>query len=238
MLYHDGGGSDVIAFKIKTRIGGLFAALAAFAALAFGTGCSGSKDNDHADPAPIATNPITLDVTWAVKDDATPTQMLAFADRIRASSAALWQATHGQMYIRTVTLKDKSEDADVVLDNLAQRSAEGMFAYTILYTDGTWEIHLGGNYPMQAWIHETGHAEVLEDWTLPEEYDLGDATCCAMGAYIIGSGDGLVLYCDDANCVTSRDGCWQKVILLTHPEWKYPASFGLVPATNITVQNN
>ena len=220
---------------LGSRVVSVIAAIAAAVALV--SGCSRSDDDD-ADPAPIATNPIALDVTWAVKDDASSNQMLAFSDRIRASSAALWQATQGQMYLRTVLLKDKSVDGDVVLDNLTLKSAEGMFAYTILYTDGTWEIHMGGAYPMQSWIHETGHAEVLQDWSLPEEYDLGNATCCAMGAYLIGSGDGLVLYCDEDNCVTSRDGCWQHVILPLHTTWKYPASFGSVPATNITVQNN
>ena len=101
-------------------------------------------------------------------------------------------------------------------------------------------MHLGGNFPMQAFIHEIGHGEVLQDWTLPEEYELAGSPCsvCAMDAYLLGSGEGAVIYCDASNCCTTRAGCWPNVILVTHANWTYPASFGSAPLVNVTIQNN
>jgi hypothetical protein len=180
-----------------------------------------------------------LDITWCVQVDANATQMSAFAARIQASSDALWTATHGQLYLRNVTLVDKSVSGHVILDNLSNPSAQGAFGYTYQISGGAWEIHMGGAYPMQVWIHEMGHAEVLEDWTLPEEYTLSAGLLpCTMGAYLMGSGEGQVTFCDSANCQTSRAGCWENVILQTHPSWTYPNSLGSPPASTITIQDN
>jgi hypothetical protein len=233
---------------MKTRQYCAILPVAALIALALAApGCSdwfrGDDDDDHdqysmvltVDPSDV---PKILDITWAVKEDATALQLNAYAMRIQQSSNALWAASHGQIYLRNVTLTDKTLTGDVVLDNLNQRSGELAFAYTYQLTAGGWEVHLGGNYPMQAFIHEMGHAEVLQDWQLPEEYDLGTCDVCAMDAYQIGSGEGKVIYCDGVNCTTSRQGCWPNVILVTHPNWTYPNTPGPAPTVNITIQDN
>lgn len=212
--------------------------LAAAGCSDFFDGSDNEKDEQVSDPTPQVAA-LALDLTWCVKDDATPSQMAAFAQRIQQSSDALWNATQGFIHLRNVTLVDRSENGDVILDNLTQRSAEGSFAYTILYTDDTWEIHLGGNYPMQSWIHEMGHAETLQDWTLPEEYDLPGSPCpvCAMDAYILGSGEGKLVYCDRAACTTTRAGCWESVILPLHAGWIHPRDPGPAPTVNVTIQD-
>ncbi|GEM_PF-2521965 len=199
-----------------------------------GDGKEETQQDPEPEPDPV---PVALDLTWCVKDDASPSQMTAFAQRIQESSDALWNATHGQVYLSSVTLTDLSEDGDVILDNLDEMSAEGAFAYTLQYAGGAWEIHMGGAYPMQAWTHEMGHAVVLQDWTLEEEYDLPGAPCpvCTMDAYIVGSGEGKVVYCDAGNCTTTRNGCWETVILVTHPDWTYPRTPGPAPETAVTV---
>jgi len=217
------------------------ALLALMSMALLGAGCSGgSGSDDKAVPPPDGGVPKALDVTWAVRDDASSVQMAAFAQRIQQSSNALWAATHGQLFLRNVNLVDKTAAGEIVLDNLTLRSADLAFAYTYLLTGGAWEIHLGGNFPMQAFIHEMGHGEVLQDWLLAEEYDLPGSPCvvCAMDAYLIGSGEGSIIYCDANNCTTTRNGCWPAVILQTHPDWAYPRIAGMAPTVNITVQDN
>jgi hypothetical protein len=180
-----------------------------------------------------------LDITWCVRDDATASQLSAIAQRIQQASNALWHATEGLMYLRNVNLKDQSTNGEVVLDNLNDPSADGSFAYTFQLGGGAWEIHLGGAYPMQAFLHEIGHGEVLQDWTLPEEYDLAGSPCpvCAMDAYILGSGEGKTIYCHGGNCTTTRNGCWETVILATHSAWRFPNTHGSAPVTTVTIQN-
>ncbi|MHC4778112.1 MAG: hypothetical protein ACYTFG_05990 [Planctomycetota bacterium] len=211
-------------------------------------GCSDffdGRDNDHkldgAPPPPAPTDvPVALDITWAVKDDASPVQMSAFANRIEQASAALWAATDGQAYLRNVTLVDNTSVGEVILDNLDQEAAEGMFAYTYQLGGGGYEIHLGGNFPMQAFLHEMGHGFVLQDWALPEEYDMSGSPCpvCAMDAYQLGTGEGKVVFCDTSNCSTTRNGCWENVILGLHQAWTHPHGTGGMPSTNVTIQNN
>jgi hypothetical protein len=219
-------------------------ALAALALAAAG-GCSlfgGDEDDDSPStpttPPPV---PVALDVKWSVKVDASGAQLLAFKARIEAASAQLWNATSGQMYVRNVQLVDQDETGNVILDNLNQQEATTYFAYTYQISGGGWEIHMGGLYPMQAWIHEVGHAEVLQDWTVSEEYDLPGSTCplCAMEAYVTGTGDGKMIYCDSGNCTKSqRNGCWQALILQMHSNWTYPRTAGAAPACTVTITDN
>ena len=206
-------------------------------------GCSlfNDDDDDSKPPPPVPTAvPVALDVKWSVKDNASGAQMLAFKARIEAASAQLWNATSGQMYLRNVQLEDQDQSGKVILDNLTQQDGDLAFAYTYQLTGGGWEIHMGGLYPMQAFIHEVGHAEVLQDWTVAEEYDLPGPTCiCAMEAYITGSGDGKVIYCDSGNCTKSqRSGCWQALILQMHSNWTYPRTAGAAPACTVTITNH
>jgi hypothetical protein len=197
-------------------------------------GCSDffdGSDNSHKEkapppPPPPGTGALALDITWAVKDDATLAQMNGFAARIRQASDALWAATEGQAYLRNVALVDNTALGQVILDNLDQQSAEGNFAYTYQLAGGAYEVHLGG-------------ALVLQDWVLPEEYDLQGAPCppCAMDAYYLGTGEGNTRFCDASNCATTRVGCWENVILGTHSDWAHPHVFGSAPTTQVTIQN-
>jgi hypothetical protein len=170
------------------------------------------------------TLPVQLDLLWCVKDDASASQMAAFAARVQTAADALWTATRGQMAVRSVILVDRALSGHVVLENLGS-----------VWAGGT----IGGGFPLQAWLHELGHAEVLKDWTGVEEYALsGSPLPCAMGAYVTGSGDGEVQYCDASSCLTSRAGCWETLILPTHPNWTYPRTPGPAPAVNVVVQDN
>ncbi|MCU0723811.1 MAG: hypothetical protein MUC63_09400 [Planctomycetes bacterium] len=210
--------------------------------LLLAAGCplfSEDEDDDDDPPPPSATIPVPLDVKWSVKDDASGPQMTSFAARIQAASAALWEASEGQIYLRNVQLIDKDDTGQVILDNLTQPDGTLAFAYTYQMSPSGWEIHMGGAYPMQAWIHEIGHGELLQDWSAQEEYDLPGLDCdCAMEAYVTGSGEGKVLYCHSGNCThTARNGCWQAFILPMHTGWTYPRTHGAAPTCTVTITN-
>jgi hypothetical protein len=222
----------------SARVGILLLALVPLLAA---PGCSLFGDDDDDDKPPATSPvPVALDVKWSVKDNATGAQMTAFASRIQAASAALWEASEGQIYLRNVQLVDLDETGQVILDNLTQQDGTLAFAYTYQMSPSGWEIHLGGAYPMQAWIHEIGHGELLQDWSASEEYDLPGVDCdCTMEAYILGSGEGKVLYCHTGNCThTQRNGCWQAFILPAHSAWSYPHSHAAAPTCTVTIQNN
>jgi hypothetical protein len=174
-----------------------------------------------------------------VKDDASGAQMTAYAARIQAAGDALWTASRGQIYMRSVILVDQGAFGHVILENLSDLWAGGQIAWTVDFGGDCWEIHLGGAYPLQAWLHEIGHAELLKDWTAVEEYSLTpNPIPCIMGAYVLGSGDGESLYCDQTTCQTSRAGCWENFILPAHGDWTYPRTPGPAPTVTITIHDN
>ncbi|MHC4777704.1 MAG: hypothetical protein ACYTFG_03905 [Planctomycetota bacterium] len=183
--------------------------------------------------------PMAIDLVWSVKVDASATQMADFAARIQACSDALWTASRGQAHLGRVILVDRGAFGHVILENLNSTFAGAQLAWTQIVEGQSWEIHMGGAFPMQAWLHEIGHSEVLKDWIFQEEYSLTAGPLpCIMGAYILGSGEGEALYCDGSTCLTSRAGCWENIILETHSNWSYPRVPGPSPTVEIIIHDN
>jgi hypothetical protein len=208
-------------------------------------GCARDPDGQGASvtalPAPAQGEgvPVLLDLVWCVKVNASASEMIAFANRIQACADALWNATHGQMAVRQVILVDQCPQGHVVLENLGDQWAGGQIAWTYRLAGERWEMHLGGAFPMQVWLHEIGHAEVLKDWGQAEEYaGISFPIPCAMGAWDMSSGEGEVAYCDAGTCLTARSGCWEHNILPTHPDWTYPRTPGPPPPVTVILQDN
>lgn len=189
--------------------------------------------NGIGDPHDPGDNALALDMTWTVQS-ASASDLQWMADRIKQIAQYLWYATEGQLYLRNQTLKvGPGSYPDSIIIGRVFGAGGG---YTQGYTtfSGSW-IYITlqrGDGCAQVTLHELGHAVVR--YSLSEEYDcLG----CCMCAYVNGSGEGILRYCDVSTCTGSaRFQCWNKRIREMHPDWTHPGPGGSCPTCNVTIQ--
>ncbi|TET36525.1 MAG: hypothetical protein E3J72_08570 [Planctomycetota bacterium] len=153
--------------------------------------------------------------------------------------SALWTATEGQCYFKTITVKDNSSDQSdatfpkgrIYIDDpnsssigpgLPGAGNPGCFSSDM---NGNGIIYFGGHFNTHVFMHEWGHFMNGRK----EEYS------CSV-CYMSNMGDQGV-YCDGSNCSVS-DPCWDNYSIPKHG-WKHPNQYDSnAPAVNVDVQDN
>jgi hypothetical protein len=173
-----------------------------------------------------------LDLTWAVNDNASQSDLQWMAERIKQIANYLWQATEGQAYLRDQALKNNSSSGDVIV--MRVKGSMGNPPAYCTSGSGFWRITIStGEIPAQGWLHELGHGYIGP--FAGEEYDCinQSAGVCIQAAMVAGTGEGFLKWCDESNCV-SHQKCWTK-IKQSHG-WQHPGPGGTAPTCNVTIQ--
>ncbi len=165
-----------------------------------------------------------IKLTIGVEVDMTREQLQALADRFKEAAAKLWESTEGNLYISSATLKDKSKEGNVHVENLDKvNTNKGPYGYAS--PAGVW---LGGKFPVITFCHEMGHYL----FSLPEEYDEPKCSECVMEPWA-----GKFQFCDASNHKAGRKDrdCWS-AILRKYPRWKHPnKDFGPAPELKVSI---
>ncbi len=166
-------------------------------------------------------------VRVAVLPDATREWLDASRDRFEKFADALWKATRGGMAIVEARLADRTDDGDLVLENLDRDSCDsrkGVFAYW----DAKKRIRLGGRFQILTMLHEWGHVK----FDLPEEYGKNVCEC------LMSTGRTMrEAYCDRSNHKAAGDSCWDRIVKV-FPAWaRLPADPGKRPELKFSVED-
>lgn len=158
---------------------------------------------------------VALDVTVAIRPDAPPEFYEPLQRRFQQGSDRLFQLTGGQMYIRSMTIRDKEQAAQIIITRLDGQFLEDgkPVAGQVQFSGRTGLMLLPGEFHPYTFVHEAGHL-----WLgLPDEY--GDKPGCEC---IMSAGRSMkAKFCDNAGAHTGEGpSCWER-ILARYTGWKH-----------------
>lgn len=163
----------------------------------------------------------------AVIPDADGPWFEATKERFEKAARALWKATRGQMALVDVKISDRSEDGDLILENLDKDRCDSREVFG--YWDAKKRLHYGGRFQILTFLHEWGHVK----FDLPEEYGKDNTCECLMST-------GKTIrdfYCDATNHKAGGPSCWERIVK-AYPGWSAdPRDEGDPPPLNFVVDN-
>ncbi|MHC4660817.1 MAG: hypothetical protein ACYS8W_03950 [Planctomycetota bacterium] len=113
--------------------------------------------------------PIPFQLTACCSWDADEEWLNAFGGHVKAGSRYLYDVTRGQMYISAVTITDKTERADIIVQNKDSVKIGNAYAKT-----GAGAMYVGGKMLAYTFAHEFLHLKC----GIPDEYTSGGKPAC------------------------------------------------------------
>lgn len=161
-----------------------------------------------------------LDLPVAVEGDLPEARLRGMAELFASFADDFWFMTEGNFYLKSVTVKDKSQDANCRVF-VGAGDEEKQFIEGGGVSNPGVRMKVAGKCSVYTFLHEAGHVF----WSLPDEYKSmggGCPACVMVGGQMEGFGPGKWKFCDGANHTgQDKTDCWTK-IQQKHKTAKHP----------------
>ncbi len=175
--------------------------------------------------------------TIAIEDDAEAAFFEEFSWRIRRLNWFIWDLTEGQVYLKEITIADKTSRGRFVIEKdklkLTLLDGGGAICYNAGRSD--WVVKSGGRCYVRIFCHEFFHGI----FGLPDERH---GCACLMQGGLYGIKTNQISMCDVETHVddyATPTPCWtiiqDRFPKMIHPN---PAPYGKAPEVKIVIENN
>ncbi len=177
-----------------------------------------------------------FNVTMTIADDADQKFLDEFAWRVRRLNWFMWSLTEGQVYLKSVQIKDKATGGRFHVEK-GKRDIpvlRGGGAYCIRPGRPNWEVRSGGKCYVRILAHEMCHGI----FGVPDERH---GCYCLMQGGLFGIKTKDLILCNDKTHRRHRitpNSCWS-IVKKKYPKMVQPnkANYGIPPETKIKIIN-